>query len=876
MNRGTVSHVLQILGYEKENIAENYFVQIDGTSAVKYDVVAFSGKYLKDISTSCIAVQNVTDEHEEGRYIDGAKYLAVPVLIISMNDRMRVWKIKADGSVLLKDDKSNMIQLYFERNRFEFMSDSLMASKMRYRQIDFCEAAGLIDFSREATCNMLSEEFEKGFLAAKAYLISKKKINGQDLNNITSITMHVIAALIINSKVSAVEKLADIRMLIDRLSQRYQEYFDAEIMNRYGEELPSIIFNSLTHSINYQSVDHELLGYFYESTLLQISKVKAGNIRKKFGIYYTPRVLSQQMSRHIPFEMVPPDDRYVLDGTCGSGSLLLSACKRLENLVRLERTDYDRQKYLADMIQGYDVDKFASEVAKLSLLLYSLPAGVRWNIKAGDLLRMDHTKIRTPYIILGNPPYGEKRGDSKREQKAAAFLEKYMELLHEDGYLGIVLPESFMQNDCVKQQREKLLSRFDLLEFWMLPGQIFENNCSTIVLIARKKHAEKDNITKIRILTRNKYSIKRFLSYGNWDFEFLSNIQSKWIKEKEMKISPIEKILQKITKNNKKIEECLAGSGMGIMLPPDIELSKMQFDGWVPYLKNAKNFRKYVISEEMSEEIRFVNYAMTNEQQKNIKRNFKGFRLRKNFEQLYSSKTKVLVKMSSTPGEIDCIRAFVDEDRIYPEHSFFCMTAKDEQISDYILCALVNSKIINAYIRRECVKRTITTKTVRSIPVPEFSEEQKKKIEVYYFQIKEAYLFGDDEEILALQDRLDDIIYDAFGLSSDEKDQVNRVFTIYRGMDTHPENKNRSEQKYYNVTGEVINIMTNQMVCKVFLAELGELEIKLSDSMPGWFLREKAEFSAKLCNGNLFDIKPLLFSDLDDDDIYNMLKADMI
>ncbi len=73
-------------------------------------------------------------------------------------------------------------------------------------------------------------------------------------------------------------------MLIDRLSQRYQEYFDAEIMNRYGEELPYIIFNSLTHSINYQSVDHELLGYFYESTLLQINKVKAGNIRKKFGI----------------------------------------------------------------------------------------------------------------------------------------------------------------------------------------------------------------------------------------------------------------------------------------------------------------------------------------------------------------------------------------------------------------------------------------------------------------------------------------------------------------------------------------------------------------------------------------------------------------
>ena len=399
---------------------------------------------------------------------------------------------------------------------------------MGYKQLNIFEALGLIDFSRKATCKILSEEFEKGITAAKTYLESIKKNNDRDINNVTSITMHIISALIINSKVYSNEKMPNIWQLFDKLSQTYKEYFDDKLMKKYGKNLPDKICESLECSINYQSVDHELLGYFYESTLLQLNESKAKNIRKEFGIYYTPKVLSQEIAAHIPFENIPVDNRFVLDGTCGSGSLLLSACKRLEDLISLEKADFDRHEYLTNMIQGYDVDKFASEVAKLSLLLYSLPYGNKWNIKTGNLLRMNTSEIRTPYVILGNPPYREIRGDSERIQKAAAFVDKYLGLIHDGGYIGIVLPESFMQNDSCSMQRERLLNELDILELWMLPGQIFENNCSTMVLIAQKKQVDKENITKIKMLARNKYSVRRYFKCKKWDFEFSVNIQSKW------------------------------------------------------------------------------------------------------------------------------------------------------------------------------------------------------------------------------------------------------------------------------------------------------------------------------------------------------------
>ncbi|MFR2489849.1 N-6 DNA methylase [Coprococcus comes] len=867
-----IKNMLGTLGYSNEHFSENYSVQIDGTSAIRFDYVAFSDRYLKDVSTSCIAVQEVIDDNEETKYLDGAKYLATPIVIISKNRHVRVWNIAPQKITLLNDNEENIIHLYFEKNRFEFMSDNLIDAKMGYRQINIFEASGLIDFSRKATCKILSEEFEKGLIAAKKYLKKRKNINGQDLNNITSITMHVISALIINSKIKPDEKVPDLFELLTDLSQTYKDYFSDKLMFKYGKGLLIEIYNDLNRSINYQSVDHELLGYFYESTLLQLSETKAETIRKEFGIYYTPRILSQEIVWSIPFESIPVDERYVLDGTCGSGSLLLSACKRLEELVSYEKTEIDRHNYLTRMIEGYDIDKFASEVARLSLLLYSLPYGNKWNIHAGDLLRINKSKIQVPFVILGNPPYEEVRGNSQKKQKAAAFLDKYLEWLHDDGFIGIILPESFLQNDSSVSQREKLLNEFDIIELWMLPGQIFENNCSTIVIIARKKKVEDEKLTKIKVLVRNKESIRSYFKQRKWDFEFFVNIQKRWKNEPKYKISvsPVEDILQKIIKGKKTIGD-ITQNVMGIMFPSNYNFSRMQFDGWIPYIANANNFRKYVISPQMRDNVCFFDYHMSEEEEKKIKKDYKGLRLRRDYESIYAASNKILVKMSSTPGEINCINALVDEDGYYPSHSFFVLISEDKKVSNYVLCALINSKLINAYVRRECVKRTLTTNVVRSIPVPEFSDVQISKIEQCYMSIKEACTSEDKEKVEKIQKTIDDIIFEAFNLEQGEKEKIEKLFEVYTRDGDNLTSANVELKEYHNVSGEVEEIDIEKMYCTVYLAEFGEQEIKIEKSMPGWFLRRGTEFSAKYHEGKLFDIKPLMYSYLDDEEIIELL-----
>lgn len=673
--------------------------------------------------------------------MEGARYLAAPIVIISKNNRVCVWNIAPRKPILLQDSEQALIELYFEENRFQFMSGHLIDAKMGYKQLNLFEASGLIDFSREATCRILSGEFEKGLVAAKEYLKSRKNINGQDLNNITSITMHMISALIINSKIGGSEKVPDIFELLADLSLTYKEYFSDDLMFKYGKELLAEIYGSLNLSINYQSVDHELLGYFYESTLLQLSEKKAESIRRKFGIYYTPRVLSQEMVRNIPFEMIPVEKRHVLDGTCGSGSLLL----------------------------------------------YSLPYGNKWNIHAGDLFHIGKSKIQVPYIILGNPPYEEVRGKSQKTQKAAAFFDLYLDWLHENGYIGIILPESFLQNDSSIPQRERLLKEFDVIELWMLPGQIFGNNCSTIVIIAQKKKALDNNITKIKVLTRNTVSIKEYFKQGKWDFEFFTNIQGRWRNDDRYKISvsPVDDVLQKIAGSKVRLGD-ITENVMGIMMPSD--------------------------------------YHMPEAEEKKLKSVYKGLRLRREYENLYAASNKVLVKMSSTPGEINCIDAFVDEEGYYPSHSFFVMVSKDKRISNDVICALINSKIINAYMRRECVKRTLITGAIRKIPVPEFSDEQISKLERLCMGIKRAYKLEDKEKVKLLQEEIDNIMYKAFSLEPDESEKIEKLFDVYAGKGTGDVAERAEVENYCNVTGEIDEIDAERMV----FTERGRIFSKIS------------------------------------------------
>ncbi|MCR2020067.1 hypothetical protein NSB04_10040 [Blautia pseudococcoides] len=142
---------------------------------------------------------------------------------------------------------------------------------------------------------------------------------------------------------------------------------------------------------------------------------------------------------------------------------------------------------------------------------------------------------------------------------------------------------------------------------------------------------------------------------------------------------------------------------------------------------------------------------MTIEEENKIKETYRGMRLRRKNRLIYKAKSKVLIKMSSTPGELNCISARIDEKQYFPSHSFFAVVTSDDNIT--------------TYVRKVCVKRTIPTDVVRKIPIPVFNDYYINQFKIIFEMIKEAYADEDDVLLKHIENELNYLIYNAYELT---------------------------------------------------------------------------------------------------------------
>jgi len=269
-------------------------------------------------------------------------------------------------------------------------------------------------------------------------------------------------------------------------------------------------------SYDFSAIDADVLGNIYEQYLSHIlkktekrAKLTESRIhRKKQGIYYTPTYIVDYIVRNTLGELlkdkkVSAEKIRVLDPACGSGSFLIKAFDVLNEYHLKNDKDYaqsqldlktgaiftKKAKILQNNIFGVDLDKQAVEIAQLNLLLKIAEKGHRLpfleqNIKCGNSL-IDDTKIAGNKafiwerefkeiiehggfdVIIGNPPYGAELNKIERKyisrkfefsksykNSALIFIEKSLELVKENGYLGMIVPKSLAFSQRWKSGRE--------------------------------------------------------------------------------------------------------------------------------------------------------------------------------------------------------------------------------------------------------------------------------------------------------------------------------------------------------------------------------------------------------------------------------------
>jgi len=347
------------------------------------DLLAFGDTQLCDISTSCIAVNALNNNDDQFSALKNNTFVGAPIALFVLPEHVEIWPVSTNFSNALQQQKKlsyEDLPEYLHTRGRELAPRSLLSAKKGARQLSLFDLdPSLIEFARDATQEILVRQFE---VAIQATSVDIRKKYSKQLHRLA---IWVLAARILQDKLHDYADLRtnDALALLRAVQQRFPNYFTtlSQDLSVTGEEVAYQLYDGLSGDFTFRSLTNDMLAYFYENTLVD------GDIRKEFGIYYTPRSLAQRIFSHLPIEDFPPEDRTILDGTCGSGNLLLAGYNRLADLLPSNWSSVLRHTYLLNHIWGIDQDSYACEIARLSLLLYNLPAGDSWQVKTADVFQ---------------------------------------------------------------------------------------------------------------------------------------------------------------------------------------------------------------------------------------------------------------------------------------------------------------------------------------------------------------------------------------------------------------------------------------------------------------------------------------------------------
>jgi len=271
---------------------------------------------------------------------------------------------------------------------------------------------------------------------------------------------------------------------------------------------------------NFVAIDADILGNIYEQYLAYIlketpkkTKLEGGRShRKEQGIYYTPTyivdyIIKNTVGGYIKDKTIDEIlEVKILDPACGSGSFLIRAFSEICNIIEKKMKSKEKSKHpsfknyngrlnlaqkitiLTRCIYGLDLDKKATEIAQLNLLLKLLEGETSEsisklestkkllpmldNVKNGNSLIDDKSidekafdwEKEFPFkfdVVIGNPPYvrQEKFKEIKPyfEKKYGVytgtadlfvyFFERGIKNLKEKGKFGFIVSNKFIRSN---------------------------------------------------------------------------------------------------------------------------------------------------------------------------------------------------------------------------------------------------------------------------------------------------------------------------------------------------------------------------------------------------------------------------------------------
>ncbi|MFX0124481.1 MAG: class I SAM-dependent DNA methyltransferase, partial [Candidatus Hodarchaeota archaeon] len=310
------------------------------------------------------------------------------------------------------------------------------------------------------------------------------------------------------------------------INQNYDPIFNSRIVELLPADSVKTLNRVFRKFLSFQHLQYstDILGKIFHGLI-------PFDLRKFLAAYYTSNVAGEFLS----YLAIKDDQIKIMDPACGSGTLLVSAYKRIKEL-----NGSLGHNQILEKLYGVDVSAFAAQLAAIHLAIQEPTDPLSsYQINVIDFFKLEtekkgnKTQLGKIDIFLGNPPFT--RGDRldseykdflethlRREGISFNYNKKYLGLyayflldslrfLKNDGILAFILPLSLINSRTMKPVLKFLLSKFSFKCIITSEAQdTFSEQCTfkEILFIARRGQLKKAK-TKFVVL-KNELSRKNY------------------------------------------------------------------------------------------------------------------------------------------------------------------------------------------------------------------------------------------------------------------------------------------------------------------------------------------------------------------------------
>lgn len=261
--------------------------------------------------------------------------------------------------------------------------------------------------------------------------------------------------------------------------------YRSEVPRLLNREARAAAAAQVWNGLDFRNLSVEILSQIWSTTLVD------DDTKRRLGIHRTSRTIVRYLIDRIPFEQAGDDRRIVLEPCSGSGVFLIGAMNALRHSL-FGSTPAERHRYFVSHMAGIEKDPFGVEISRLALTLADFPNPDGWDIANSDVFdpAVLPNYLRRAGVVLCNPPFGDFDKDERKHirpaspKKPTELLNRVLDDLHPRGVLGFVLPRNAIDGRGYAGVRQRLAERFANLELTILPDKAFEADPEVCLLVA--------------------------------------------------------------------------------------------------------------------------------------------------------------------------------------------------------------------------------------------------------------------------------------------------------------------------------------------------------------------------------------------------------